>query len=343
MKDIYLPSGYLDMAKIIEIDVPFIFILGARGIGKTYGVIKAEVEKKEKFLLLRRTQTQCDLISKEQFSPFKSPLSDMGLDFKIVSLSRQTASAHIKNGEDLENCPFAYIASLSTFSNLRGFDGSDVDLLFYDEFIPEKHERIIKNEGEAFLNCYETINRNREIKGEKPLKCICCSNTNSVDNPIFLELGLVTTILKMKERSQTYYLNKDRGLCVINCENSPISLLKSKTALYKLTRANSAFNEMALENVFTDQESVSRIESKQLCEYKIILRAGEIAIYKHKSRNEYYVTTHISGTPRDSYTSSDTDLMRFRRKYNFIWLEYLKNHIIFEEYILEILFNKYFS
>lgn len=340
--NIYLENGYLNIKKIFDIDVPFIFILGARGIGKTYGVIKTAIENKKIFMLMRRTQTQCDLISKEQFSPLKSPLSDMGKDFKSVPIAKQCCAIYLKDGDEVENVPFAYTASLSTFANLRGFDGSDVDLLFYDEFIPEKHERILKSEGEAFLNCYETVNRNRELKGSKPLKCICCSNSNSVDNPIFLELGIVTTVMRMKERGNMMYINKERGICVINCENSPISKQKEETALYKLAMKDSQFTKMAIGNEFASDRP-SRIVSKPIKEYKIIVKVGELSIYKHKSRSEYYVTTHTSGCPKDVYSATDTDLLRFRRKYAYLWIAYIKNLTIFEEYINEILFNKYFN
>ena len=45
--------------------------------------------------------------------------------------------------------------ALSTVSNLRGFDMSDCTLLIYDEFIPEPHERPLKNEAAALFNAYE--------------------------------------------------------------------------------------------------------------------------------------------------------------------------------------------
>jgi hypothetical protein len=41
--------------------------------------------------------------------------------------------------------PIGYTCALSTLSNMRGFDASDIQLLICDEFIPEKHERLLKN------------------------------------------------------------------------------------------------------------------------------------------------------------------------------------------------------
>ena len=65
---IYSASGYISMAGLIELSVPFIFIIGARGIGKTYGAIRYEIENGKKFILMRRSQTQAALIEKPEFN-----------------------------------------------------------------------------------------------------------------------------------------------------------------------------------------------------------------------------------------------------------------------------------
>ena len=93
-----------------------------------------------------------------------------------------------------------YTSALSTFSNLRGFDGSNIKILLYDEFIPERHERLIKNEADAFFNVYETINRNRELQGGPPLIALCLSNSNSLASPIFTALNLVKTLERMHNK-----------------------------------------------------------------------------------------------------------------------------------------------
>ena len=66
--------------------------------------------------------------------------------------------------------------ALSTFGNLRGVDFSDVDMIFFDEFVPQKNARPIKAEAEAFFNLYETVNRNRELDGRPPVRVLMLSN-----------------------------------------------------------------------------------------------------------------------------------------------------------------------
>jgi len=342
--NIYQESGYLDIQKILAIGLPFIFIVGGRGTGKTYGGLEYAVESDTKFIYMRRTQTQADLINKPDFSPFKSLNKDKNWKVGTTSISKYNSGFYrqeeIDGGLQCYGSPLGYTCALSTISNMRGFDASDVELFVYDEFIPEKHERPIKEEGSAFFNSFETINRNRELKGEKPVQVLCCANAVYLANPIFMELGIVRKAVQMKRSKQELYINKERGLVVIILENSPISERKRETALYRLTRGTK-FAGMSLDNDFSGEE-VGRIKSKPLKEYKPLVSVGEITIYEHKSNRSYYVSTHKTGSPI-TFGPGDVERSRFRRMYTWIWDEYMDNNIEFEEYLCEILLTKVFT
>ena len=148
---------------------------------------------------MRRTQAQADLINKSDFSPFKPVCDDKHIEITTAPVSKYNAK-FIK-----DEVVIGYTCALSTIANMRGFDASDVKLLIYDEFIPERHERPIKSEGSAFLNAYETMNRNRELKGKRPLTVLCLANAFDIANPIFLELGLVGIAEKMKQNGLRFH------------------------------------------------------------------------------------------------------------------------------------------
>lgn len=341
---IYQKSGYIDIRAIMALGLPFNFIVGGRATGKTYTSLETVKEDGIKFIYMRRTQSQADMINKPEFSPFKSLNVDHGWTIGSATLSKYNAGFYeTKETEDggrqCVGSPIGYTCALSTISNMRGFDASDVRLLIYDEFIPEKHERPIKNEGAAFLNAYETINRNRELKGEKPLQVLCLANANDLANPIFLELGLVRKAEQMRRKGQEISIDKERGVGLFILDKSPISAQKRNTALYKLSRG-SEFSRMSLENDFAN-EDIGRIKTQPLGEFRPVVTVGEITVYKHKSRGEYYVSTHKAGSCAE-FGSGDTDKNRFRRAYGWIWQEYMKNNIIFEEYLCEVLLNRYF-
>lgn len=333
---IYLDNGYLDIEKILEYKQPFNFVVGGRGTGKTYGALKSAYESNTRLMLMRRTQAQCDLINKPEFNPYKAINADIQSNVSVKSISKYNSKL-IEEYEDSEKL-VGYTCALSTISNMRGFDASDVKLLIYDEFIPEKHERALKNEGSAFLNAYETINRNRELKGEEPLQVLCLANAFNVANPIFLELGLVGRCEKMRNAGQELYIDKSRGIVLILLQHSSISNAKADTALYRIS--SGSYSKFALSNDFV-YNNTDNIKSKSLKEYKLICTVGEISIYKHKSKREYYVSEHRTGTAQE-YKSDEVGLNRFRKNHGLmLYGAYMRNRVTFESMLTKSLFELY--
>lgn len=331
-------NGYLDIKRLLDTTFPFIFVVGGRGTGKTYGALKCAREQAvngHKFMLMRRTQTQVDMIAKPDFSPFKSLDDDSGDVTTVERVSKQAYAFY----DGLTQKQLGYCVALSTFSNLRGFDASDVDLIIFDEFIPERHEKPIKNEAQAFFNAVETVNRNRELKGDRPVQCILLANANDMGNPLFIELGLVKRATMMWEKSVSEYRDLKRGLMLVVVRESPISSAKRETALYRLT-AGSDFERMALDNDFCEQ--ITNIRAVPLKELTPCVTVGEMTVYRHKSAGYYYLSTHQSGSP-ESYTTSPQDLKRFKVHCSWLWMAYMRKEVYFEEYLCELLLNRYFK
>ncbi len=333
---IYLNSGYLDIAKILSYGLPFNFIVGGRATGKTYGALKYAYESHTRFILMRRTQAQTDLINKPEFNPYKAINTDLGSDIQVKSISKYN-SRIFEPAEDGEQL-LGYTCALSTISNMRGFDASDCKLLIYDEFIPERHERPIKGEGAAFLNAYESINRNRELKGEPPLQVLGLANAFNIANPLFMELGLVGRCEKMKNSDQELFIDRERGILLVLLQHSKISAAKADTALYRLS--SGSYSDMALSNDFI-YNSTDNIKAQALKEYKLLCTVGEISIYRHKSKREYYVSEHRTGTA-PQYKSDEVGIMRYRRKYGIVMAPaYVNNRVMFENILTKSLFELY--
>lgn len=331
--NIYLESGYLNIPAILQLNKPFTFIVGGRGIGKTYGALKYIIEEKIPFMLMRRTQTQTDLINKPEFSPFKSIADDLNSNISVSSMSKYSSTVY------LDDEPLGYTCALSTISNMRGFDASNVRLLVYDEFIPERHERLLKNEGSAFLNAYETINRNRELKGQAPLQAMLLANSFNIGNDIFMEMGLVNIAAKMQRDGQELYVNNNTGIALIMPNNSRISEAKANTALYRAT-SDGSFNKMALGNEFSYNPS-DNIGTRPLKEYKPVVTIGGITIYKHRSGKGYYIIEQDNGS-QNRYNTDNVDMKRFLKKYGMsLYNAYMANCITFQNMLTKSLFELY--
>lgn len=334
--NIYLENGYIDIKKILSYKIPFTWILGGRASGKTFGALKTMYETDTRFMLMRRTQAQCDLINKPEFNPYKAVNEYLHTNIEVKSISKYNAKI-VETNEETEKL-LGYTCALSTIANMRGFDASDVSIMIYDEFIPEKHERAIKFEGASFLNAYETINRNRELQGQPPLQVLGLANAFNIANPIFLELGLVGRCEKMRNSGQEIYIDRERGIMIVLLQKSPISKAKADTALYRLSTGR--YKDMALKNDFS-YNSWDSIQSKALKEYKLLCSIGEISIYKHKAKRQYYVSEHRTGTAPE-YKTDEIDITRYRRSTGAVlYGAYMRNNIIFENMLVKSLFELY--
>lgn len=333
--NIYLDNGYLDFEKIINTKCAFIFIIGGRGTGKTFGAIKYAYENNKEFIFMRRTQTQVEVIARPEYSPFNALNRVIGTTIETRKSSRYTGDISVGD-KTIGN-----ILALSTISNLRGFS-SNAEILIYDEFIPEPHEKPIKAEGSAFFNAYETINRNRELEGRPPLQCLCLSNSNTLKNPILEELNLVDILEKKKRKGATEYINQNRGIAVFLLDESEISKKKKETALYKAVQG-SKFFDMAISNTFAE-DNPENIKSQKLDEYAPFINViGEFVIYKHKSEKRYYISKHLAGKPAHEFNNNKIDIKRVRRQFPFLFDKRLRNNIYFESYQLQIKFDNFLN
>lgn len=324
-------TGYLKMAGIIELGFPFVFIAAARGTGKTYGALQYLYMQHKPFIHLRRTQKETDLQNKKAGSSFKSVFEDMGIDYSI------SAANNIGTVYDDKGNTVCYNMALNTFSSVRGMDFSNVDRVFFDEFIAEPHVRKIKAEGFSLANFYESVNRNRELEGRDPLQLICAANSVNMANDIFLYFDLITHAEEMIQTGEEYREIGNKLLIIP--QHSPISAKKAKTALYKAV--NTEFSEMAIKNKFILNDQ-SYVKKRPVTEYRCILQLGDLFIYEHKSRPEYYVTFQ-KGKCKDIYTNGYADRQRAKRAlWRFVGF-YMDGLIRFESFNCVALFEKYFD
>jgi len=341
----YQEDGYIDFRKIFTMldKWPFGFLIGARAIGKTFGSLFTAREREQMFMYMRRLQSETDMINKPDFSPFRAINRVKGTAVESRIISKNSVAYHDTHdsgdGKIFHSDMIGLSCALTTLAGMRGFDASPLDVLIYDEFIPEKHVKPIRNEAVALLNAYETIARNRELEGRKPLKLLCMANSDDISAPIFLELGIVSKLEKMALKRQETFVDEKRGIFVINFQNSPISLAKMDTALYRLTRGN-AFSEMAIGNDFHIDRQF--IESRSLREFFPLVTLGEVTIYKHKSERSYYVSEHRSGSVPE-YDSSDRGISQYKRAFPYLWTQYLNRNFTFESVLCEIVFTKYYK
>lgn len=326
---LYEPSGYLDMGAVISAPYPFIIAIGCRACGKTYGALKYAYTQHKKFIYFRRTKTQLEIICDAYMNPFKPINRDLNV-FIQPEMRKNYAAVYEHIDDDKKNC-IGYAAALSTFANLRGFDGSDIELIIWDEFIPEPSEIVKFNEYSALLNAIETINRNREFNGADPVKVVLLSNSNMIYGGIIAGFGLGDDLLRMQEEDLET-LEHNPYMLLIRPRSENFKEQKKETALYKITEG-SGYSDMALGNNFVIQDR-ERIQKRPLREYIPIADYAGIIFYRHKTNSTYYATTTRNGTPK-TYKDTDADRRRFLNEQGTIWRAYCKRKLFFESVAIQ--------
>ena len=334
MGKIYDGNGWVNWNYIMAQEESIISVVGARGTGKTYGLFKWLTEHRKKFIYLRRLKSQLDECRKEAGNPFKKLNSDTGSDIRPFPLAGSVAfRIGDKNGDIV-----AVGVALSVVANIRGVDYSDFDYIVFDEFIASDGERPIKNEFAAFLNFYETVNRNRELENKKPVVAVMLGNANKISNPYFSGWHMMKRVLKMIAGGQMVWRSDDKTRMMILLLNSPISEKKAETVLYK--NANNDFIQMALDNAFRTDETI--IKSEPLKEFNHIVSVGEIGIYRHKSERRYYVSATTNQNPY--YDAFGIGLKMFQQDYYMLRVYYMVNKTVtFESFELELIFRELFG
>ena len=333
-------NGYLNVPGIIGAGFTFNIILSGRGVGKTFGFLKQLREDAEqdrgRFAYLRRLQTQIDICGKPEFNPFKRFDQVYHLETPVKPISKYSTGFYNADKSKLLGVGVA----LSTFGSLRGFDGSDITSILFEECIPKSGEHKLKEEASMLWDAYETINRNRELEGQPATRLYCIGNSNNTAADLLVDMGLVSRVERMKERGIPIYQDRKRSLQLIVLGSSSVGERKRQTALYRFLGDESGYTAAALEND-PDEEWGRENRSRPLQEYRPLVTVGEITVYEHKSRREYYVSSHRSGNP-PTYGTGPMDLDRFRVRFRpELWQALMDNKIIYERTNAEILLIKY--
>ena len=331
MINIYDKNGWLNIPEIANAPQFIKCLIGGRGIGKTYGVLDYSYHKREKFIYMRMTQTESDLVLQDDFNPFKSLNNDKRIDVHCERLNKYIGVFY----EEIESVKhvIGYSMSLSCVSKIRGFDASECKRIIFDEFIEEAHCKKLKSSGLALLNAYETINRNRELKGEKPCELWLLSNANTVDSDILLELNILPLHDKIKKS-----IAFDDNILLIEPEASPISFKKSQTGIYKLSKS---FNKMSLDNQFVGHYE-GNIKSMSLNNSALWIIYNDLSFYTFRDNNLVYVTQYRRKNERPIYTYGDSDFekKKFKAECSSIFNMYLAGMMYFENTKCEALFNR---
>lgn len=333
---------YLPYAK----EYPFQFFVGGRGDGKTYSALDGSIENYERdgsrIMFSRLTiKEQLQITGGkggEKGNPYKKINKREERNIVILSSGHSSLVSSITDfdvNDKGELIPtgklYGYGCSLVDVCDVRGQDFDDVTDWIIDEFIPEQHKRLPKGLGNALLNGYETINRDREDEGRDPLRVWALANANDIYNPIFKELGLVSICEKMKRLGQKDFYIKDRGIAIHLLEDSKeLKEARSKRAIARVARGTQ-FEDMAFNNDFAYND-FSNVGYRKVTGMTPIVAFNGIYIYHQKGSRKLYAS-YAPARCESFDVTKDSEALLFKKRFGAkLYNSFVNQNITFESY-----------
>jgi hypothetical protein len=336
--DIYEPAGWVNVPWIASRPTWLKVLIGARQVGKTYGVLKYHLDNDIPFLLMRRTTKELEAIANNpKFDPFNKfapeytcKLFKYGDSYNILDYDA--------NGKPLPDSYRGSAISLPEIATVRGFDGSGFTSVILDEAVPEKIVRVLKAEGDAMLNAYTTISANRELEGRPPLTLWLLSNTNNINSPILSAFNLLDDIVAMQARGREY-IETPGGVSIFFGRSEKIVAQRKETVLAKQISSDSKFARMAYGNEWSyDISPLIRQRSIKgmtpLCSY-----AKQLYLWEDDS------SVYVCGARHKGERYADNDFERAQFVANNRWLVswYAAGMVTFSDIKLLALFKRIFD
>ena len=282
-------------------------VMSRRGPGKTYSTLRWCIEDDIRFAFIKRTKDDVDLLvkgddprntelteeNKIDVSPFKPLNRDFGWNIHPRKIESGLAGFYDYEEFDGDIKPTklrGYCVAGNMAMKVKGMDLSDVDAMIFDEFIARAYEYSSKNEGDAILDLYMTLMRDRDVRGRDDLKLIMLANAVEVNNPMAQIMEVVDIIAEMDLTGQEYYYNEYRGLVIHLLPEAEEDEEKVKPGIQRLMEKTrwgaSSFGGHFSYNDFT---ALGKEKLKgHKCILKIKLREREFYLYKNL--NKYFLS-----------------------------------------------------
>lgn len=308
----YDSSLFYSYDKVLSYNAMLNFIIGERGVGKSYGSIKYVVNRfikhNEEFVYLRRYKTELKTSVPHFFDAING-----NNEFPNHKLTTSNNTFYIDGKK------FGYAMPLSTANILKSTSFDKVKTIIFDEFIIDKGTyHYLQNEIVQLLDIIETIGRLRNVR------VLFLGNAISITNPYFTYFDLT---LPYNSDIKTF---KD-GLILVNyIKNDKYREVKKQSRFGKLIE-DTSYGKYAIDNEFLrDSKSFIKKKSPNAKFFFIIYLNGvSYGVWRDLNEDVYYISNQIDSLCPIRFTFNTDDhnfdtILASRR--NNPWLKSIVEH-----------------
>jgi hypothetical protein len=279
-------ADYYDGHDILSVNAMWNFILGARGLGKTYWalrfVIRKYINNGEQFIYLRRTEEEVKKVRTKLFDDMKTVFPAYA--FRVEGMDLQICRNPKASKKEIVWENMGAIMALSTSGGLKSIPYPHVNWILFEEIFPNKGgQGYLPNETEQFQELYSTIDRWHDR-----VRLIALSNAVSLSNPYFAIYGLEV------ENQRTTVRKYANGYIAVEMADYKGFSSKVKETRFGQFISNQEYAKYAMDNQFKDAgDNMLRPLSRSDDSYSFTIQSemGDFRIWSHQdmvSMESYY-------------------------------------------------------
>lgn len=276
---------FYDFDKMISYNSLLNFIIGERGVGKTYGakkyVVNHFLKKHKQFVYLRRYK---DELKKSMIQGNKGKFFDQIKD-EFPDVKFENDGNTMKINDEIAG----YGMILTKTTDLKSATFENVDTIIFDEFIIDKGFRhYVPDEVNAFLGLIDTIVRMRD-----DVRVVFLGNAISTTNPYFIYFNLTlpyNSEFKIEKRD-----DKGRPLILVNYIKNEAYRAARKLTRFGQLIEDTKYGEYAIDNKFL-RDNKTFIEHKSgdaKFFFTIKLNNMELGVWNDYNSGKMYISQDV--------------------------------------------------
>lgn len=306
-------SDFYDWQRTLSYDADVTMVIGARGIGKTFGLrmqcIRDFMRDGSRFVEITRYKNEVSGVSEGYYNRLARQAEFSGLVFKTDSRYAYIAERPDK-GKKPEWHLSGYFVALSDSQRLKKRTFDKVRRLIFDEAIIERsdrYHRYLPDEFGTLANVVDTVSRERGDTDSLRPRVYLLGNACDLANPYFAAYG-VGTDLRFGRR---WYAGKTFLLDYV--DPGDYSAEKSAKTVAGRMFANTDAGDVAVANEFRHERSefIAQKPRRARFSFGVVCNGRRYGVWLDQTEGYYYVTGRIprnTGQPIYSLTRMDASI-----------------------------------
>jgi hypothetical protein len=277
---------YYNYDKVLSYNGTYNFLVGARGLGKTYGAvrnaIRAGIKRGDEFIYLRRYKSELSTARNTFFAALEPEFPEY--DFRAAGPFAQYAPVTTRDEKKREWTTIGYFVALSTSQTQKSVSFPKVKTIIFDEFIIEKGAlHYLPDEAIVLNNFYSTVDR-----GTDKTRVFFLANSVSIMNPYFLEYDIVP------DENKEFVIKHDGFIVCHFPESSAYQSSIFETKFGKFIKGTE-YADYAVGNTFSDNHEslLSQKDPRSKYRYTLETHKGTFSVWHNASNDEYHVQSKL--------------------------------------------------